>query len=185
MRIAVSGAHGVGKTTFCNDLADALKNKGFSVEIKTDVARSLREEGVPINRGTEESQYPLFLERHLANLLDNGDSDFVVYDRTMLDTIAYATANGNLGDQWLSFLRKAATPLLHSIDTYFYIPIEFEIENDGVRATEREYQTEVDKALTEILKECRPNFITLTGGRDERVAEALRSIPTSIGSMIA
>ena len=176
MRIAVSGAHGAGKTTFCNDLAEALKKQGKSVEVKTDVARSLRDDGVPINRGTEESQYPLFLEKHLDNLFQEYDSDFVLYDRTMLDTIAYATANGNLDAKWLAFLRKNLTHILRTIDIYFYIPIEFGIEDDGVRATETEYQTKVDHALLDILKECWPKVVTLTGSREERAKKAMKCI---------
>ena len=82
--ISVSGAHGVGKTTFCNDLAGTLKSHGdgsHRVEVVTNVARDLHAKGIPINRGTEELQYPLFLEQHLTNLFAHNDSDFVIYDR--------------------------------------------------------------------------------------------------------
>ena len=174
MRVAVSGAHGVGKTTFCNDFADALRNKGLSVDVKTDVARTLREEGVAINQQTEGAEYALFLEKHLDNLYAEPESDVVMYDRTMLDTIAYATANGNLDDRWLSFLRKAAAQLIRPVDLYLYISIEFGLEDDGIRATGQEYQTKVDQALMEILKECRSDILTLSGTRSERVEQALQ-----------
>ncbi|HEY4487500.1 MAG TPA: AAA family ATPase [Candidatus Paceibacterota bacterium] len=179
VRIAVSGAHGVGKTTFCGDLAEAFKSddqERHSVEVVTNVGRDLHAMGIPINKGTEESQYPLFLEKHIANIFKDWQSDFVIYDRTIVDTLAYGIANGNLDHRWISFLRKTAPHLLEIIDVYFYIPIEFEIEDDGVRATEGEYQADVDKALVDILKECRPDAVTLSGGRAERVEQAMEKV---------
>src|SRR5438046_2491967 len=111
-RIAVSGTHGVGKTTFCADLKGALSSHPsgpYNVEVVTDVARHLHAEGVPINQGTEESQYALFFERHVSNIFSEPDVDFVIYDRTILDSIAYATANGNLNAHWISFAKTVAS----------------------------------------------------------------------------
>lgn len=176
MRVAVSGAHGVGKTTFCNDLAAAFKGRSKSVEVLTNVSRDLHAEGVAINEGTEESEYPLFLEKHLTNLFEKGESEYIIHDRTMVDTVSYAIANGNLHQRWISFLLKATPHLLTGVDRYFYIPIEFEIEDDGLRATGKEYQISVDRAVVDILQKCRPDAITLTGSREERVAQALKHI---------
>ena len=176
MRIAVSGAHGVGKTTLCNDLAKALREGDKSAEVVTNVGRHLHAAGIPVNKGTKEEQYPLFLEKHLVNLLAEYGSEFVIYDRTMVDTIAYGVANGNLDPRWISFLLKAAPQFLNAIDAYFYIPIEFPIEDDGLRATEIDYQLQVDRAVVDILKQCRPNMIRLGGSREERVAQAMRNI---------
>ena len=176
VRISVSGAHGVGKTTFCSDVADALKAGGRTVEIKTDVARSLKGEGVPINQSTEDAQYALFFERHLDNLFAPPQTDVVLYDRTILDSIAYAIANKNLDSRWLSFAKKAAAHLLEGIDLYFYIPIEFAIEDDGVRATGAEYQNRVDQALVALFKESQLHVITIVGNRAERVEYATKII---------
>jgi len=91
VRIAVSGAHGVGKTTFCFDLEAALTSLHDgckTAHVFTEVARSLKAEGIPINRETEESQYALFFEKHAFNLLTNDiEADCLIYDRTILDSL--------------------------------------------------------------------------------------------------
>jgi thymidylate kinase len=179
IRVAVSGTHGVGKTTFCEDLAAALRDhrRGpYSVEVIKDVARHLHAEGVPINQGTADAQYALFFERHVLNLCTHRSVDFVVFDRTIFDSIGYATANANLDKQWISFVKVLSTYLIERVDTYFYVPIEFSIVSDGVRATGLKYQEAVDRAMAEIIHECRPNVISLSGTRSERVARALRAI---------
>ena len=179
IRIAVSGTHSVGKTTFCADLGAALRTldgSSHTVEVITNVSRHLFVSGVKVNKETEESEYPLFLEKHISNIFKDWGTDFVVHDRTIIDTIAYGTANGNLHPNWISFLTKAAPHLLRGIDVYFYIPVEFAIEDDGMRSLDTEYQAAVDRAQVAVLQACRPDAITLRGSRDERVARALAII---------
>src|ERR1043166_2086223 len=135
LRVAVSGAHGVGKTTFCSDLQSSLQSMGGKaprVHLCTEVARALQAEGIPINRGTEEWQYALFFQRHLSNLVVDHMTDYVIYDRTMLDSLSYAVVNNNLHESWVEFVISLFAELSKRIDVYFFIPIEFALESDGV-----------------------------------------------------
>jgi thymidylate kinase len=186
-RIAVSGAHGVGKTTFCSDLKAALlrgEGQSISVELVTQVARSLNAQGIAINRGTEEDQYALFFAKHISNLFRTTKSSVMIYDRTIIDSIAYATANGNLAKSWMQFAKVVAQNVIDRIDVYFYIPIEFSLEDDGIRPSDVAYQAQLDDAVLQLLREFRSDFAVVAGSRDERVAGAARrlNLPFKIGS---
>jgi len=172
----VSGAHGVGKTTLCFDLQSALeaqKERPPSVCVLTDVARTLRTEGIRINRETEDSQYALFFEKHVCNLLADHSADYIIYDRTVLDSIAYAAVNGNLHEHWIRFMKSLSSLIMKKIDLYFFVPIEFPLRGDGIRDTEIEYQRHLDQALAEFVRQCRPEFQLITGTRSERLRLAL------------
>lgn len=178
-RIAVSGAHGVGKTTFCDDLKIALQSDDWgnnSVHVVTDVARSLKAEGIPINQETVADQYAPFFERHFLNLFVDNDADFVIYDRTILDSLGYATANGNLALPWMRLIKTIALRVIPSIRIYFFIRIEFDLEDDGVRHIGSAYQAQVDQAIMEVLRECRPDAFAISGDRRRRVRQALSRI---------
>lgn len=177
IKIAVSGAHGVGKTTFCNDLRSALEQSDVVIHIVTEVARTLKAEGVPINRETQGSQYALFFERHVSNLFTNHTVDYVVYDRTILDSLAYAVVNGNLDLNWIRFIRTLSSIILKNIDVYCFIPIEFALSADGVRNTEAEYQRKLHNTLLDMVQGCRRDFAMVTGSRSERVRQVLRLLP--------
>jgi len=183
IRVAVSGAHGVGKTTFCRDLKATLESRAGrvagSVELVTEVARTLSAEGIPINRETAEDQYALFFEKHISNLFRETQADFVVYDRTILDSIAYATTNGNLAPPWIQFTKTVSQHVLNRIDVYFFIPIEIPLHDDGVRHTDADYQSQLDNAIMQVLRECRPSFTIVTGTREQRVHQALNEIYVS------
>jgi thymidylate kinase len=181
IRIAVSGAHGVGKTTFCLDLQAALtdsSSRAHSVELVKEVARTLRAEGVPINQGTTESQYARFFEKHLYNLLIDRDTDYVIYDRTVLDSLGYARANGNLGESWTNLVTTISRFLIREIDVYFLIPVEFKLQADGIRDTDLSYQNTLSVAISAILGEFGIEFCTLKGSRTERVRRALEIVPS-------
>jgi thymidylate kinase len=176
IRIAVSGAHGVGKTTFCFDLQKALRSHEsgpYKAEVITDVARALHAQGIPINQGTEESQYALFFEKHISNLFIQSTSDYLIYDRTILDSLGYAAVNANLSQNWTHFVKTLSTYLMDRIDTYIFIPIEFALEGDGVRHTEIEFQRRVDGVMADIVRQCRVDVNVITGTRSERVGQAL------------
>lgn len=144
-----------------------------TVELVTDVARTLYAQGIPINQETEDSQYALFFEKHLANLFHNSSADFVIYDRTILDSISYAQANGNLAASWLQFAKTVAKNTIGRIDMYFFIPIEFPLHKDGVRPPDVRYQAQVNQAILEVLDECGPKYTTIVGGRENRVQQAV------------
>jgi hypothetical protein len=50
----------------------------------------------------------------------------------------------------------------------FYIPIEYEIEDDNFRYTDKEFQKQINQKIIEILIDLKINFIIVTGTLEER-----------------
>jgi len=170
--IGVSGAQGVGKTTFCNDLKLHLDKffKTKSIDIKGGVSRNLINKGIATDKLTRPNDYPLFFKAHFENAIESSE-DLVILDRTFLDTFSYALINNNLHPNWLLFCQSIIKYLMTKIDIYFYIPVDpnVDLKDDGIRNIDKVFQLELGRSMEKVLIEYYSNHIKLSGSRSERV----------------
>ena len=163
-RIVLTGAHGTGKTTVLN----MFKEGGYPVI--TEVVRKLaREKGIKINEmGDDEAQKMIF-----NTYLKEFEADEFVSDRGLTDVMAYTLYLVNKGKCQTGLLESQLNELKNfkvrnSDIAYFYFPIEFELEDDGVRSIDPEFQRDIDKNLKTILKEAGINYFLVHGTPEER-----------------
>lgn len=182
IRIAISGAQGVGKTTFCTDLTAALTQSRIpppSIEVRGNVARALIAKGVASDARTSADEYPRYLEAHIKNLFEPSTADFVICERTIVDTLAYARLNGNLEANWLSFASTLVRFTAVQFSAYFFIPIEFALHGDGIRSTDVQYQRGLEQAIRSVLNDLAIDNWEVRGARVDRVQSALKFLTTA------
>lgn len=162
-RIIFIGAHGTGKSTLAKELSSIL-----SMPVVESVAREATKDfKILENECMISSNIP---ERYRKNayqkvLCSMSYWDFMrwvgaevpcIMTRCPLDTIAYAMADDDITDHTTSEclkvlqeddkFRKALESSL-----FVYLPIEFGIEDDGVRPTDVEFQSRVDEAMHKLM----------------------------------
>lgn len=162
-RIIFIGAHGTGKSTLAKELSSIL-----SMPVVESVAREAAKDfRILENECMISSNIP---ERYRKNayqkvLCSMSYWDFMrwvgaevpcIMTRCPLDTIAYAMADDDITDHTTSEclkvlqeddkFRKALESSL-----FVYLPIEFGIEDDGVRPTDVEFQSQVDEAMHKLM----------------------------------
>lgn len=162
-RIIFIGAHGTGKSTLAKELSSIL-----SMPVVESVAREAAKDfRILENECMISSNIP---ERYRKNayqkvLCSMSYWDFMrwvgaevpcIMTRCPLDTIAYAMADDDITDHTTSEclkvlqeddkFRKALESSL-----FIYLPIEFGIEDDGVRPTDVEFQSRVDEAMHKLM----------------------------------
>lgn len=162
-RIIFIGAHGTGKSTLAKELSSIL-----SMPVVESVAREAAKDfRILENECMISSNIP---ERYRKNayqkvLCSMSYWDFMrwvgaevpcIMTRCPLDTIAYAMADDDITDHTTSEclkvlqeddkFRKALESSL-----FVYLPIEFGIEDDGVRPTDVEFQSRVDEAMHKLM----------------------------------
>lgn len=170
----ISGAPGVGKTSVADEVAKRVSKK-YQVLFSKDVARSLARQGVQINMDSETDDYLAFLAIRLRDML-RLCADLVIYDRTLLDVLAFMELNRN-GHRWLKELtEQLVTWEMSRLSLYFYIPVEFEAVPDGVRIVDPVVNHQIDQIICRLLRKYRPDFITLKGSISERVDTVLESL---------
>ena len=121
-KIAIVGAHGVGKTTLANALS-----KQFNCPLIPDFAAAAYHQNFRVNEQTTiENQFWM-----LASQIEYERKQTTGYiaDKSILDNIIYSQfLFGDL--RALSLIEEIVMSNLNYTD-YIYIPIEFGIESDG------------------------------------------------------
>ncbi len=145
MKIAMIGAHGVGKTTLCFEAAAFLKKRDINVELVKEVARSCP---LPINRETNLLAQSWILHTQVAEEIRAGNmAEYVLCDRSVIDNYAYLV--------WAAEGRPELDHLvaewMKTYDHLWKVPIVSVPSYDGVRDTDVKFQREIDGLVDELL----------------------------------
>ena len=178
IKIWFTGSHGTGKTTqmhYFHRLHPEYQ------EINLEV-RHLFEQGI-IKINEEAAPWDELVMQGQAMLGILSATAPFVCDRSWIDKCAYAQAlpyPQYLLDA-LDDIDTAAFPGVENNETYFYFPPILEIENDGVRSTNPQYQKEIDLLVQYYLNRFQIPYITLESSSiQNRHFEICRAIGVSL-----
>ena len=163
MRILLTGASGVGKSTlvkrFLEDNPEFYYPKNFIRPMHSFL-------DFPINENaTNESQYAS--TAYLAHQIITNEN--IIFDRGIVDYLVWTKMSKNISKKQYKKHKNDFEKALHLHDViHLYIPIEFEIEDDGYRSLDNEYRKKTDKNIKKFLDKNNIFYETLTGTVDER-----------------
>lgn len=174
MRIAITGSHGVGKTTLAQRLACDL-----GVSLLKEAAREVAAELYYPNTASiafapmdkKEDFQNKVLQRQITNEAVNRN---FISDRAVIDIYAYSAyygLNWQPHFDWIMCYSGARYSAL------IYVPIpDADIHDDGFRLTDLESQQEIDKMVLHMAKQLECPLIELSRNRDNWYKEALHGI---------
>lgn len=146
--IAISGAHGTGKSTLISAV------DGDDVHVAGNVMKGLRADGYPVGVDVTPRTIEEYVLRQNASELNGSKRPIVISDRTLLDGLAYVLTNMsfNMGYRWsgeeLVGLRQATAVHVARFDIYGFTPIEFPLsESHPMRALGEDYRSAVEQNL--------------------------------------
>lgn len=177
MRIAISGAQSVGKTTLINALRSEKSLKDYT--FCTEVTRRVGSYGLPINEDGTDITQRLIMQEHIVNYFMN---DNMICDRCALDGIVYTDYLwGEQKIKWetINFAYKVYEKIVSKYDIIFYIAPEFEMEDDGVRSVNKSFRDNIVTLFNdqiEKLKENNIEVVHISGSVRERVEQVLHKI---------
>jgi nicotinamide riboside kinase len=172
MRIGLTGAQSVGKTTLAKALGELEQFKDYIVQ--TERSKYLNELGIPLNTDSTLPGQFIFLAERATELLQSN----IITDRTIWDVCSFTLSAKSIGDWEKRSFVEAAMYLRSYYDVVIYVsPRGVEMEDNGVRETNLEYRNKIDLVIQEALKEYKPNkLIEVEGTTDERIATILQNI---------
>lgn len=167
MRIAVIGSHGTGKTTLSKLICEDL-NFNFI----PDVARQAHEKKFPINENTPPETQFWILSKQLE--LERNTATPWVSEKSLFDNLIYGGIS--IKDEEVLRVLEKIVFANATYDLIFYLPIEFSLEDDGLRSLDPEFQKKVDREFRGLLKKKKIKFVEVQGTVKERVRKALSHI---------
>jgi len=179
MRIAVTGSHGVGKTTLISHLLGVLNKEEEKFKLLPETPRQAVELGFTINENTPiETQFWIFAKQiemeHLAK-------NYFIADKCFIDLLAYSKFLFLDKPEFLQVLNDIAKKAVANYNLVIYVPAgEFPIEDDGVRSTDPKFQKEIDRLVVDILNEFGVSYIKISGNREERIGKVLEIVENLI-----
>lgn len=180
LKIALTGAHGTGKTTLIRQLPSILSSLG-KINICREAPRliiDLVKDAEYFRRGnnTPQRQALIFAQHLLEERQQINGADVIITDRTLVDHLAYTSVlfPEFLNTSEYKVYKYLAITSLTSYDLLCKLPIEFPVEDDGVREGAVEFQREIDRAIDNLYAEAdiAPNVIS--GSVDARLSEIQR-----------
>lgn len=182
MKVALTGAHGVGKTTLLNVLRDELGGPG-EVAICREVPRVIiaaAGEDTFFRRGenTPLRQLLILFYQVIEEGLRRREADTVLADRTVVDHLAYTVVlfPELVNSPEYTAVLNAARLWLPGYDLIMKLPIEFAAVDDGVREADAEFQAEIDATIDRIYAELGVRPLVISGSIEQRTASALDHI---------
>lgn len=174
MRIGISGAQSVGKTTLLNALRSEKCFKDYN--IRNEVTRSVKALGININEGGSDISQQLIMKEHIYNLVM---FDNMITDRTSLDGLVYTTwlyDSGKVSPECFVETQMIFEKTIKMYDYVFYIAPEFPIEDDGVRSASKQWQNEIVTLFDAVINTYKVPVINVSGSVRERVNTILKTI---------
>ena len=173
MLISFSGAQSTGKTTLLNKLKEDknLSNYKFIDEI----TRNIQRKGYKINEMGDSETQKLIMDSHL----ENSELESAILDRCSLDGLCYTEYlynKGNISEDVMNYTKDIFEKTIKKYNIIFYLKPEFEIVNDNVRSTDKEFQNEIVKLFDKNIEKYNINVIQLTGSIEERLKTIYKHI---------
>lgn len=169
MRYALTGSHGVGKTSVINGIEDFLIDKGITCITNSSKARNIKALGFKINDKADDITELLIASNHISNF----SSDNWFADRCIIDTWAYALwnyGNGLITGKTFHTIDHLAVKFVTLFDEIFYIPIEFPMVEDGIRVNDEHFRKVIDEKIRSFLQNYKKDkYHILSGSIEERV----------------
>lgn len=184
MRIAISGTHSQGKSTFVRDFLDAHPNYAF----ETEPYRALMHKHKILFGDVQRIQdIDLQLNYCIEQVKKYRLGDCVIFDRPPADYIPYAdytatNAHTDIDKAYIQSLYKRIKPAMAYLDLIVFVPItdqyQIKLEDDGHRPTADFYRTWVDEAFKNLYRKNlnkimpkghHPHLIEITGPREKRI----------------
>lgn len=182
MKIAVSGAHGVGKTTLAKSLA-----KKLNLPLVGEVARSVAQKQGYKNTGQirDAERYDRYLFQQtvfITQLLEEEQRTSFVSDRSIFDPLAYFMYYDI--DCEIFYIQASEWSKNYNLIINCPIPYDMEISNDGFRLTDCDSQKFVDIAIHQLLLHAECPVLWLKRDRDAWERESMEYIRKSMTNIV-
>lgn len=133
-----------------------------------EIVRTLvRERGIKINEEGEFNSQVAVFRAHKKNVENYAN---LITDRCCLDAMVYTLHNRkDFTTREINIFQRYFDETLPQYDLIFYLPVEFEVKDDGFRSTNEIFRRKIDEYFKALILIYDIKVVTLTGSIEERL----------------
>lgn len=168
MKIAVSGAHRVGKTT----LVDNLQESFPEYKCKAEAYFELEETGFEFSEIPVYEDYIILLEHSIEQIETNENN--IIFDRCPLDYLAYIQASNDSENLNIQSLYQRVKDVMNEIDLLVFVPVE---KPDLIVCPDSELpelRRKVNEILNDWVWDFNSNVMEVTGSPSARREQVIK-----------
>lgn len=170
MKIAVTGAHRVGKTTLVEKLLEVLPEYAG----KAEAYYELEETGFVFSEIPVTEDYIMLLEHSIEQITASEDN--VIFDRCSVDLLAYIQVINEFKNFNIQSLYQRVKDAMNEIDLLVFVPIE---KPDLIGCPESELpklRQKVNGILSDWIRDFNTNAIEVSGSQSARRDQIIKHI---------
>lgn len=167
MKYIITGTQSTGKSVLLHQFEDKM-------DVVTEVVRNLfKDSNIKVNESGDETGQDMIFNTY-KKIFTEKEGPFIS-DRGLTDVISYTCYLMKTGRVREEFLQQQVNEFIDFQDknediVYFYVPIEFDVVDDGFRSLDEEFRREIDKNIKDFLVGFNVDFIEVRGTVEERTA---------------
>ena len=101
------------------------------------------------------------------------ENESFISDRSLIDVFAYTTwlyKHFKISEEYWKKQKKQLKKFVdeNSDIIYCYFPIEFPVEDDGIRSIDEDYRKEIDEIIKDILQAYKIDYFEISGNLEDR-----------------
>ncbi|MEN3332782.1 MAG: hypothetical protein V7641_2147 [Blastocatellia bacterium] len=149
-KVALVGTHGIGKTTVAYELGGAIKRRGCTVELLTEIARECP---FALNDQASREAHQWIIARQVQLEIEKRPrAEVLICDRSVLDNFAYyARLYGTTGEQ-AEALFAYCCAWMKTYDLLVRLPAIAPLTDDGFRSTDAQFQHEIERLCDDLFE---------------------------------
>ncbi|MDX2264342.1 MAG: AAA family ATPase [Hyphomicrobiales bacterium] len=171
VKVGISGSHSTGKSTLCNELLGMRATYKICPEVPRDIVEYLQDPTF-FRAGSNSlvRQILLLFCQCVAESAAKPSEGLIITDRTLVDHIAYSILlfPDLTHTPEYKVIKRAVATHLPSYSLIFKVPIEFQIQEDGVRELNKNFQMTVDHVINQLYREFYTPVIEIAGSLTRR-----------------
>lgn len=174
--IGVTGAQGVGKSTFCRNLVAALRSADLGrAELLDGIRASIQAMGVPFGSASTAETIFAVWTAHLERESSASDA-LVVLDRCCIDALAYTRVLNVSSDLELRLFNQVALLASDRLDLVIHLRLSPFFEDKGAAHETAELRAAVAREIAIVLDCARPQHLELDASSPDAIDTAIRTV---------
>jgi thymidylate kinase len=180
--VGVTGAQGVGKSTFCNALSRRIEQSGLTCALLAGLGEAIRKDGYSLGAEAKENAVLAVMTAHLRRQRE-APPGIVVLDRCPIDMLAYIRALSLPSGELQSLGAELVSLFVSAAGAVVYLQMGPLFKNSRATHEPSPFRLSVDQHIQAILREMGGDVISVDAGQptsvDVVVAEVMRRIEIS------